>query len=138
MSYDEWIQIKHLIRYDFLEDNHYQEIKRNEILHGRLEALRNIQDYVGIYYSKDWVRKNVLNLTDTEIEDIQKEIEAAKVETPPAADGDANDDGFADRHNKASFGENKDKSLLNMEYIQEQSVEKTIDDFISSKLNQLI
>lgn len=101
MTLEEWELIKNEVRFDYLEDNHYQELKKIEILNGRLEALRNIQDYVGIYYSKDFVRKNVLYQTDTQIEDIQKEIEADKsMSPPPTADGDANDDGFADQQGK--------------------------------------
>jgi hypothetical protein len=109
LTMEEWLEIKNVIRYNFIEDNHYQELKRIEILNGRLEALRNIQDYVGIYYSKAWVRKNVLFLMEEEIDELGKEMEDEKItEPPPEPDGDANDDGFADRHGKSLLnGEEK-------------------------------
>lgn len=141
MTYEEWLEIRNLIRYDYLEDNHYQELKKIEILNGRLEALRNIQDYVGVYFSKDWVKTHILMLTDTEIEDMNKEIEAAKaVEAPPVADGDANDDGFADRHGKSINNSYTHKSgnfiseALNIKYVKEPTLEESIDSYLKEKL----
>ena len=36
--------------------------------------MNNIEAYVGTFFSKQWVQKNVLRLTDLEIEDMQKQI----------------------------------------------------------------
>ena len=33
-----------------------------------------LQNYIGTFYSKKWVQKNVLNMTDAEIDEMQKEI----------------------------------------------------------------
>lgn len=135
LSLEEWREIKNEIRYNFQEDNHYQELKHIEILNGRLEALRNIQDYVGIYYSKEYVQRKVLFLMDQEIEEMGKEMEKEKQSAPPEADGDANDDGFADRHDSyREQVEPKEKGLINIEYIEESTVEEEIDDFLRKKL----
>ena len=40
-----------------------------------MSALQQVDQYVGKYYSLDWVRRNVLRQTDEEIEDIKKQIE---------------------------------------------------------------
>ena len=72
---EEWDALKQDIRYNFVEDNHYAELKDNEILMGRLNTLQIIEPYLGRFYSMDWVRKNVLQLTEDEIEEMQKQID---------------------------------------------------------------
>ena len=69
---EEWDSIVQDINFDFIEDSAFTEMKRFEILKARLDVMDSIDSYVGKYYSEDWVRKNVLNLTDEEIEEIGK------------------------------------------------------------------
>jgi hypothetical protein len=40
--------------------------------------LRDIDDYVGKYYSNEWVRKHVLHQTDEEMKEINTQVEAEK------------------------------------------------------------
>jgi hypothetical protein len=75
---EEWDDIVSKIKYDYLEDNHYSELKDAEILTQRVQILQQLDPYVGKYYSQAWVRKNVLRLDDEEIEQIEKEIEEEK------------------------------------------------------------
>ena len=70
----EWSEIKGKIYYDFLEDNHFAELKNSEIMRERLNTLRDIDEYVGKYYSTNWVRKNILMQTEEEIEEIDQQI----------------------------------------------------------------
>lgn len=70
----EWNEIKGEIYYDFLEDNHFSELKTAEIMRERLNTLREIDEYVGKYYSAEWVRKNILYQTEDEIEEIDAQI----------------------------------------------------------------
>lgn len=78
MTLDEWLQFRQDIKYDFVEDNHFAELKNAEILRERLQTLNDIENHTGIYFSKDWVRKNVLRFTDEEIELIDAEMDAEK------------------------------------------------------------
>ncbi len=64
--------------YDFLEDNHFSELKNNEILAGRLQILGDIDQYVGKYYSAEWVRKNVFMQTEDDIDEIDEQIETER------------------------------------------------------------
>jgi hypothetical protein len=75
---EEWDDISSKIKYDYLEDNHYSELKDAEILGQRVQILQQLDPYVGKYYSQAWIRKNVLRLDDEEIEQIEKEIEEEK------------------------------------------------------------
>jgi len=70
----EWQEMKQSIYYDFMEDNHFTELKDTEIMTERLRLLGDIDNYVGKYFSEQWVRTNVLRLTEDEIEDIEKQI----------------------------------------------------------------
>jgi hypothetical protein len=72
---EDWDDILPLIKYDYLEDNHYSELKDSEIMQQRLSMLQLLDPYVGKYYSQDWVRRNVLRLDDNEIKEIEKQIE---------------------------------------------------------------
>ena len=73
---EEWPEIQQNLRYDFMEDNHFEELKQAEILQNRLQLLRDIDEYRGTYYSKIWVQKNVLQMTEDEIKEIAKQMES--------------------------------------------------------------
>jgi hypothetical protein len=75
---EEWDDIVSKIKYDYLEDNHYSELKDAEILTQRVQILQQLDPFVGKYYSQAWIRKNVLRLDDEDIEQIEKEIEEEK------------------------------------------------------------
>ena len=70
----EWKEIKGQIYYDFLEDNHFAELKNNEILQGRLQLLGDIDQYTGKYFSVEWIRKNVLMQTEDDIEEMDEQM----------------------------------------------------------------
>ena len=75
---EDWNHVKEFIVYDFKDDNHFQELKEIEILNERLTALQAVNDYVGTYYSVEYVRRYVLRQSDTEIEEIDKQIKQEK------------------------------------------------------------
>lgn len=72
---DEWNQFKQDIFYQYHEDNDFAELKNTEILGIRLTTLTTIQPFMGVFFSKKWVQKNVLRLSDDEIDDMTKEMD---------------------------------------------------------------
>ena len=72
---EEWPMFARAIRFDYAIDNHFAELKNTEILRERVQMLRDIDDYVGKYYSNQWVRKNLLYQSDEEIENIDQQIQ---------------------------------------------------------------
>ena len=74
ITFEDWSTIGQHIQYDFLQDGHFAELKKAELLEDRINALGSIESYIGTFFSKQWVQKNVLNFTDAEIEDMQKQI----------------------------------------------------------------
>jgi len=55
-------------------------------LRERLNLLRDIDDYVGKYYSAEWVRKNVLMMNEDEIEQMRDEISRDEEDAEDAED----------------------------------------------------
>ena len=77
---DEWPELVQDIRYDFQEDNHFAELKETEIINNRIATLNQIQQYVGIYYSINYVRRHILKQSDEDIKDIDKDLSKEKKE----------------------------------------------------------
>jgi hypothetical protein len=75
MTIEDWQNIQSEIRFDFAKDNYFTELKDGEIMDNRMNLARNMQDMVGKYYSHEWVRKNVLQQSDDDIEEMDKEIQ---------------------------------------------------------------
>jgi len=71
---EEWNEFKEEIWYDYKKDNNFNELKEAELLTNRLTLLVAADPFVGKYYSKEYVQKNVLHLTEDEIKDIDKQI----------------------------------------------------------------
>jgi len=72
---EDWEVMADHIQYDFLYDNQFAELKESEMLQGRLSNLATIEPYIGKYYSTEYVRKKVLRQTDSEIIEIDEQIE---------------------------------------------------------------
>ena len=79
---EDWNGIKNDIVLDFVRDNHFTELKDAELLREKLQTLDQISNYVGEYFSKEWVQKNVLQFSDEDIEGINKEISGEQEEQP--------------------------------------------------------
>jgi hypothetical protein len=71
---EDWLIIRDVIQYDFLQDGHFAELKDSEMLLERLRLADTMRDYVGRYFSVEYVRKKVLRQNDREIEDINNQI----------------------------------------------------------------
>lgn len=109
ITIDDWDDIKENIAVDYLEDNFFSELKDFEIMNERITMLNAIEDKIGKYYSEKWVRSNILNQSDEDIEKMDEQIalEAAGGEEPIGDSGADNaDDG--DSFSDDSFGDDND------------------------------
>jgi hypothetical protein len=75
---EEWEEIRQDINIDYLQDTHFAELKNTELLSGRLAALRDLDEFVGKYFSREWVRKNVLMQTEEEMKELDKQMKDEK------------------------------------------------------------
>ena len=86
-SQEEWETFKEEIFYDYIKDNNFTELRDAELLTQRLQTLTLIDPYVGRYYSQEWVNKNVLHLTDDELEEMKKQIDSEPAPVQVGPDG---------------------------------------------------
>ena len=75
---EDWNSWQQDIVIDFIRDNHFSELKDAELIQNRLQTLDTMQQYVGEFFSKEYVMKNVLQLDDDEISNMKKQIEQEK------------------------------------------------------------
>ena len=74
IAVEEWPAIKELLQFDYLQDGHFTELKNAELMQNRLDMLGTIESYVGTYFSKEYVRKHILRMSDDEIQEIEDQI----------------------------------------------------------------
>lgn len=72
---EEWEQFRDDVYYHFKKDNNFTEMRDAELLTARLTLLQTVDPYIGKYYSAEWVKKNVLQMNDEEIEEMQEQID---------------------------------------------------------------
>ena len=99
---EEWKQMSEHIQFDFLQDNNFTELKNAELLKERLEMLSQVENYVGTYFSKEWIKKNVLHLTDDEIGEMQKQMDSEGDDN-----GEDGDNNFEQKGDGNEPGKNK-------------------------------
>lgn len=71
---EDWDSWKNDIVVDYIRDNHFTEMRDAELMRERLQTMDMIQQYIGQFYSKTWVMKNVLMLDDEEVENMKKNM----------------------------------------------------------------
>jgi hypothetical protein len=72
---EEWEDLRQDMEFVYDMDNHFAELKDNEILLQRIQMLQQMDPYIGKYYSSSWVKKNVLQLSEDEIKEMDSEIQ---------------------------------------------------------------
>jgi hypothetical protein len=86
VSPEDWDTLSDHIQFDFLYDNHFADLKKNEIMNDKLGVVSAMEPYVGIYFSRQLIRKEILGQSDSEIieidKQIKKEIEAGLIPDP--------------------------------------------------------
>ena len=75
---DDWENWKMDIVVDYITDNYFTELKNSEMLRERVNMLREVEPYLGNFYSKDWVRKNILMFTEDDIKSMNDQMEDEK------------------------------------------------------------
>ena len=89
---EDWNEMSEELSIDYIKDNYFSELKEFEILNERTSVAGNLEALVEAgYYSKEWIRKNILKQTDEEIEQIDKQRADEKKEEEGALDAEAGD-----------------------------------------------
>jgi hypothetical protein len=71
----EWPKLRETIKFQYALDNHFAELKSQELQTDRYNMMRDVEELVGTYISKQYVKDNILRHTPDEQKQIEKEIE---------------------------------------------------------------
>lgn len=71
----DWESWKNDISIDYIRDNHFTELRDTEMLRERLQTMDQISNYIGEFFSREWVMKNVMQFSDDDIKQMQDELE---------------------------------------------------------------
>ena len=71
---EDWENWKEDISVEYVRDSHFTELKEAELLRERLQTLDMMQQYVGEFFSKEYVMKSVLFMDDSQMTDMKKQI----------------------------------------------------------------
>ena len=91
---EDWSEWHQDIIVDYQRDNYFSELKDAEILREKLQTMDVMQQYVGEFFSKEWVFKNVLLLDDDDVKKMKDEIKAEQSsgEVPDDQDNEPDQD----------------------------------------------
>ncbi len=71
---EDWEDMKEHIQYDFLFDNHFNELKNIEMMNQRMMTVTQMDPFVGKYFSVEYVRKEILGQTNKDMREIDKQM----------------------------------------------------------------
>jgi hypothetical protein len=71
---EDWEDMEEHIQYDFLFDNHFNELKQQELMLQRVNLVTQMDPFVGKYFSTEYVRRQVLMQTEKEYKEIGKQM----------------------------------------------------------------
>jgi hypothetical protein len=74
ISPEDWDDMKEHIQYDYLFDNHFNELKDIEMMNQRMMTVTQMDPFVGKYFSVEHVRRHILNQKDAEFQEIDKQM----------------------------------------------------------------
>lgn len=72
---EDWEQISYFIKFKWHRDNHWTDLKNQEIMQARLTVAEQMAPYVSRYYSHHYMRTKILRQTEKDIEKNDQEIE---------------------------------------------------------------
>jgi hypothetical protein len=70
----DWDTLQEKLQYQYAQDQYFQELKDAETMRNRIDLLNQVQPYVGFYFSKQYVQRKILRMSDEDIEDMNEEI----------------------------------------------------------------
>ena len=74
ISPEDWDDMREHIQYDYLFDNHFNELKEIEMMNQRMMSVTQMDPFVGKYFSVEYVRRHILGQKDKEYVEMDKQI----------------------------------------------------------------
>ena len=76
VSPEDWDDMKEHIQYDYLFDNHFNELKEIEMMNQRMMSVTQMDPFVGKYFSVEYVRRHILGQKDKDYKEMDKQMQA--------------------------------------------------------------
>jgi hypothetical protein len=74
----EWEDIKEKIKISFQTDNYFSELKEQDVWQSRLQMVQQADMYIGKYFSKEFIMKKFMRMTDEELIEMKEQINNEK------------------------------------------------------------
>ncbi len=71
---EDWEDMEEHIQYDFLFDNHFNELKQVELMKERITLITQMDPFVGKYFSTEYLRRQILMQTEKEYKEIDRQM----------------------------------------------------------------
>ncbi len=111
----DWEKLRSTIFFEYQHDNYFEELKRIEVFNERMTQLQTADAFKGSYFSKQYIVRNILELSEEQWDQMQQQMHDEKVEESreafelenqnfgssdgnevPNRDSDDQDDGYDD------------------------------------------
>lgn len=76
ISPEDWDDMKEHIQYDYLFDNHFNELKELEMMAQRVNIVTQMDVFTGKYFSTEYIRRQILGQTDKTYKEIDKQMKS--------------------------------------------------------------
>ena len=101
ISPEDWDDMKDHIQYDYLFDNHFNELKELEMTTQRMNLVTQMDPFVGKYFSIEHIRREILQQKETEFKEIDKQMKGEIDNGLVMSPADMNTFDTMDRQNQA-------------------------------------
>ena len=101
ISPEDWDDMKDHIQYDYLFDNHFNELKELEMTTQRMNLVTQMDPFVGKYFSIEHIRREILQQKETEFKEIDKQMKSEIDDGLVMSPADMNTFDTMDRQNAA-------------------------------------
>ena len=73
---EDWDDMQQHIQWDWLFDNHFNELKELEMVAQRMAMVTQMDQFVGKYFSVEHIRRQILQQNETEYKELDKQMNA--------------------------------------------------------------
>ena len=73
---EDWDDMQEHIQWDWLFDNHFNELKELEMVTQRMAMVAQMDPFVGKYFSVEHIRRQILQQNETEYKELDKQMKA--------------------------------------------------------------
>ena len=124
---EDWEDMEEHIQYDYLFDNHFNELKQQELNLQRIQLVTQMDPFVGKYFSVEYIRRQVLMQTEQEYKEMDKQIKKEIASGLAVNPVDVNNMNMMDMQNSAMSPEIQDIQSQDSFERDQQSADMAFD-----------